>query len=282
MLNQGLFLPVNLSLVSRQIVLAHTLKPSILLRTTFSQQEHNMDQPLYDIFFTGQLVEGTDPEPAKQNLAKIFKTTPEAVAKLFTGKPKALKRGIDKPEALKYKAALHKAGLLVAFKAHQPTPPASPIVDAPENSRTESTTELDWSLAPPGDDLLKAGERREVTARDIDTSNIKMISAFADIEPETTTAPPPPDTSHLSAAAVGEDLLVDKPDDPPPLPLDLEGLSLAPPGTELEELHSDLQPLDPDISALSMAEPGADILAGETKPAPPAAPNTDHMSVAKE
>ena len=231
-----------------------------------------MDQPLYDIFFTGQLVEGTDPQSAKQNLAKIFKTTPEAVAKLFTGKPKPLKRGIEKPEALKYKAALHKAGLLVAFKAHQ-------VDTTPTEVTTNTSQTEDWSLAPVGKELLKANERHEIPERDIDTSNIKMVSDFAIPEPEPKLTPPAPNTSHLSAAAAGEDLIVDKPAPSPPPPLKLEGITLAPPGTDLEELHHDLPPLNPDISALSIAQLGVDILEGELKEPAPAAPNTDHISV---
>ena len=236
-----------------------------------------MDQPLYDIYFTGQLVDGCDASAAKLNLATLFKSTPEAAAKLFTGKPQLLKRGVDKAAALKYKAALHKAGLLVAFKAHlaDTISAKSQGTDVPANNSQEEV----WSLAPTGSELLKANERHEIPERDIDTSNIKMISAFANLEPEPKVVPPAPNTSHLSAAAVGEDLLVDKPEPAPPLPLNLEGITLAPPGTELEELHHGLPPLDPDTSALSIAQPGVDILEGEVKKPVPAAPNTDHISV---
>ncbi|MEE8058759.1 MAG: hypothetical protein V3T17_13155 [Pseudomonadales bacterium] len=253
-----------------------------------------MDQPLYDIYFTGQLVEGTDPDTAKANLARLFKSTPENVAKLFNGKPQALKHGVDKTEALKYKAALHKAGLLVAFKAHHATaaPAPSHVVanDHQAKQTTDVTTstpaseeeEIDWSLAPAGSDVLKESERQHVPARDIDTSNIKMVSAFVDLEPEPKKIPPAPDTSHLSAAAVGEDLLIDKPEVPPPLPLDIDNITLAPPGTELEEIRDDLPPLDPDTSALSIAAVGVDILEGEKKAPPPPAPKTDHITIAKE
>ncbi|ARN75381.1 hypothetical protein [Oceanicoccus sagamiensis] len=260
-----------------------------------------MDQPLFDIIFTGQLVEGTDTDSAKSNLATLFKTSADNVEKIFNGKPQALKRGVDKAQALKYKAALHKAGLLVAFKAHQAASEApaakpqapeqsqyQPPQQAPQHPSQQAETaaapaqkaEDDWSLAPAGSDLLKDNERQQSPEVAVDTSNIKMVSAFMEPEPEVKAVPPAPDTRHLSAAAVGEDLLTEKPEAPPPLPLNLDNISLAPAGTELEQLQDQRPPLDPDISGISIAEAGADLLEGQVKPPPPPAPNTDHMSVA--
>lgn len=254
-----------------------------------------MDQPLYDVFFTGQLVEGTDLATAKSNFAKLFKSSPEHLEKLFSGKPQAIKRGVDKAEALKFKAALHKAGLLIAFKAHQiakpdatPATTTSAAPEQPESSTAAPTTNSpqasndDWSVAPTGSDVLAAHERKPVQAQNIDTSAIKMVSAFAEAEVETKPAPPAPDTSHISVAQVGEDLLLEKPEPPPALPLDLENLSLAPAGADLEELRPELPALNPDISDLSIAEAGADLLKEQQNPPPPPAPNTDHITIVKD
>lgn len=259
-----------------------------------------MDQPLYDIYFTGQLVDGTDTATARANLATLFKTTPDNVAKLFNGKPQPLKRGVDKAGALKYKAALHKAGLLVAFKTHQQsrpdneaTIPAEPQPDQNTGSNPGPVTtpitaaasseqeQTDWSLAPAGSDVLRENERQQITPVEVDTSQIKMVSAFMDLEPDPIELPPAPDTSHITVAASGEDLLVDKPQAPPAPPLDLDAITLAPAGTELEQLHDELPPVNPDTSALSIAAAGVDILEGQTKTEPPPAPNTDHISVDK-
>ena len=163
-----------------------------------------MDQPLYDIIFTGQLVEGIDTDTAKTNLASLFKTTPANVEKIFKGKPQPLKRGVDKTQALKYKAALHKAGLLVSFTAHQATseaPVAQPAAQATTPSPAAAASqeqEDNWSLAPTGSDLLKTNERKQTSDVVVDTSNIKMVSAF--MEPETVVkdVPPAPVTGHIS------------------------------------------------------------------------------------
>ena len=255
-----------------------------------------MDQPLFDIYFTGQLVEGVDQETAIGNVAKLFKSTPEKMAKLFTGKPQALKKGIDKAGAIKYKAALHQAGLLVAVKTQTAAkeapvasaPPSTPKSTATSTEQPSQTTasaqaEEDWSLAAAGSDVLREDERAKPVSNDIDTSAIKMVSAFMEPEPIASPEPPPaPNTSHISVAMAGEDLLTDKPEPPPPMPLDLDSISLAPPGSDLEQIPDSATPLNPDISALSIADAGADLLEGQTKPEPPAAPDTQHLSIAKD
>ncbi|MFA7552974.1 MAG: hypothetical protein WCY88_01900 [Spongiibacteraceae bacterium] len=241
-----------------------------------------MTQPLYDIYFTGQLVEGIEQPTAIDNLARLFKSSTENVIRLFNGKPQLLKRGLGKEEALKYKAALHKAGLLVAFKAHQqqaaanPTPVTeSPITADPVTATAASKA---WSIAPAGSDVLKENERRKIQTRDIDTSSIKLVSAFMETPTVPQAAPVAPNTSHLSIAAAGEDLLIDKPDAPPPLSLNIDDISLAPAGSDLEQIPSNLPPINPDTSGITLAAPGVDIL--ETKaPAAPPAPSTDHISL---
>lgn len=268
-----------------------------------------MDQPLYDIYFTGQLIEGTDQETAQANLAKLFKADPANVARYFTGKAVPLKRGVDKTAALKYKAALHKAGMMVAFKAHQadsaepaskPAPPAatqaaaaSPAPTAPKPTPQTSGDSIpqtaqpvaespgSFSLAAAGSDLLTESERDHTDPREVDTSNIKMVSAFMQPEPENKEEPPAPDTSHISVAGAGADLLVDKPEPPPPLPLNLDDITLAPAGTELEQIKDELPPLDPDTSAISMAEVGADILPDKNTEPAPTAPSTDHIQLSE-
>jgi hypothetical protein len=249
-----------------------------------------MDHPLYDIYSTGQLVEGIDTVSAKANLASLFKTTEESVAKVFNGKPQSLKRGVDKAEALRYKATLHKAGILVAVKAHQAT--HSSKQDQTTTSQTVQTTvnplpnqltnteEKKWSLAPTGSDVLRDNERHSIPARDIDTSNIKMVSAFIDPLPEEKATPPTPDTRHISVAVAGEDLLVDKPQTAPSLPLDLDGITLTPLGMEPNNPQEKLAYLGPDTSDMSIAEVGADILENKSKQVP-SPPNTDHISVTK-
>ena len=244
------------------------------------------EQPLFDIVFTGQLVEGTSSEEAQANLAQLFKTTPDKTAQYFTGKPKALKRGVDKATAMKYKAALHKAGLVVAFKAHsstniESTGPSTSASPASSTSADQATGNLgSLTIAPAGTQILSTQERQPVVEADIDTSNIKMVSAFMEPEPEIKAAPPAPNTSHISVAPVGEDILEEQSPEAPELDLNLDDITLAPPGADLDELQPDVELLEPDISGINLAESGGEILSdGEKAPAPPPAPDTSHITL---
>jgi hypothetical protein len=241
-----------------------------------------MDQPLYDIICTGQLVEGSNPDDAQQKLAQLFKTSNDKVAHFFDGKAHALKRGVDKATALKYKAALHKAGIVVGFKAHQHAAVPNQADTAAVSTPTQPQRDADLTLAPAGTAVLREEERHEFVARDIDTSAINLASPFIEPVTEQHSSAAAPNVSHISMAEVGADLNPDAPPPPPELPLNLDELSLAPAGTELEQLQEKLPPLDPDTSALSMAPAGSDILEGQTKPAPPPAPNTEHIFLSED
>jgi hypothetical protein len=237
-----------------------------------------MDQQRYDIYFTGKIAGGISEEVAQQNLATLFKTSVDKISRLFNGKPQLLKKGMDKAATVKYKAAFEGAGLVVAFKkvaAVTPVPASGQQVPSTPVEAAGSMT-----LAPPGSDVLREDERIAIPEVTIDTSNIKLVSTFMEIEAQEKPATAPPDTSHIKVAEVGVDLLEEKPAPSPPLDLNLDDISLAPVGSDLEELHDDLPPLDPDISGITLAEVGADVLPDkEEKPVPPA-PNIDHLSVA--
>ncbi|MCR8923294.1 hypothetical protein NO559_10950 [Dasania sp. GY-MA-18] len=241
-------------------------------------------QTLYDVYFTGKLVDEVTPEQAQQAVAKLFKTQPAKISHLFNGQTHVLKRGLDKESALKYKSALRKAGLSILFKmsADSATNPASQASRAaatppPASSTASASSEL--SVAAVGSDVLAAHEKRQFVPADIDTSNIKLSSPFLENFDQATPPPPAPDTSHISVAEVGAD--ISEPKHPaPPLALDIDDITLAPPGALLEELHEELPELNPDTSSISLAPAGADLLEGQTKPAAPAAPDTSHIKLA--
>lgn len=238
---------------------------------------------LFDIYFTGKLVEGIDPEQAKQHFSQLFKTEPSQIEKLFNGKPQLLKRGCSKSEAIKYKAALHKAGLLVAFKAHQAQ--ASQITKPPaqEETTTHATkTDSSLTLSPVGSDVLRDSEKHVFIEADIDLSGIQLTSPFSPVEEPEKESPSAPDISHLSAAAVGEDLLIDKPASVSPPPMNLDQFTVAEPGVDLEQLKEEKTLLDPDIRHITIAAVGADIIAEKKEKLVPPAPNIDHLSLTHE
>lgn len=71
----------------------------------------------FSVVLTGKLADGYDLVQVKENIARVFKLAPEKVEKLFGGKPVALKRGVDKAQAMKLRNALARAGALGIIKA---------------------------------------------------------------------------------------------------------------------------------------------------------------------
>ncbi|WP_122571807.1 DUF805 domain-containing protein [Pseudomonas viridiflava] len=70
-----------------------------------------MAETHFKIVFEGQVRDGVEPEVAKANLARLFKSETAAVEKLFNGQPVALKRGLPHDEAEHYIKALYEAGV---------------------------------------------------------------------------------------------------------------------------------------------------------------------------
>lgn len=253
-----------------------------------------MDAPTYDVYLTGKLAEGLSADAAAERLAQLFKTSPQSMAALLTGKAQVLKRGVDRPTALKYRDALARAGVEVAFKTQAAAPAAAPpaaaarattaapVAAAPAPAQAiPAPASTGLSLAPAGTDVLKEDERRVIAAVAVDTSHLSVAppgDLSSGIERPPTAAP---DTSHLSVAAAGADLLSASERERPPAAVpDTEGLTLAAAGSPLETLRRDIEPINPDISGLALAPVGSDLLTEEQRrrPAPPA-PNTDHLRV---
>ena len=241
-----------------------------------------MIDPRFDILFGGELQPGFAPEVVGENLGKLFKATPETVTRLMAGGVHTLKKGADLETALKYQAAMQRAGAKAILREVPPeavgttsaAPAPQPASPAPVTAAPGATL----SLVPSGGELLEPHERHVPEPVAVDISGIKLAPVFA-AAPEPKGAPPPaPDTSHISIAAPGADLLEGHQSPPPPpapdtsslsiapsgerlapaaerppIPLpDLSAISLAPPGTPLDELKPERKPLQPDISALAL------------------------------
>lgn len=224
-----------------------------------------MDQR-FDIVFSGELLSGFTPAQVAENLGRLFKATPETVARLMGGGSHVLKRAADADTANKYAAAMQRAGARAELRpaAEAPTndapAPTATAATPPSTAAAPATaaTEVSLALAPVGGDLLAAHERRVVEPVVVETKHIKLVSTFmAPPEPERAPPPPPPDTSHISIAAVGAALLPERAAEPPPPPPDTSAITLAPPGETLAPATSPHSVAVPDTSAITLAPPGA-------------------------
>ncbi len=182
----------------------------------------------YEIAFSGQLVPGAQPETVQANLARLFQADATRIALLFSGRRVVIKSNLDAVAAEKYRATLERAGALVEVVD----------LDAPLIEEVE--------LAPPPVEAPSAtpvvrgapvdARRLAVKPRD------EYMAAFAHVEA--------PD---FGIAAVGADLQDAKPA-VRPLDLDLSGLSLAPPGSDMGQAKTPAAAPPPDVSHLKLQD----------------------------
>lgn len=251
-----------------------------------------MIEPNYDIFFRGETLENFEVDAVKQAMAQLFKASPEKMDQLFSGKVVALKKDLDKPTAAKFKQVLEKAGAKIYIKAAATA--SATISSTPINSTEtspaknitppikEEAIQEELIILPPGSDVLTDAEKTIITPVHIDTSGIKLASAFEQPVIDQTPLPKAPDVSHLSTAAVGADMLegVIKPAIPPAPNVD--HFSIAAAGADLTEgVQKTPIPNAPDVSHLSTAAVGSDMLEGIAKKPIPEAPNVSHIKLSE-
>lgn len=155
----------------------------------------------FDIYFLGEMLPDADPAAVRRDVAKLFKTSDDAVDKLFSGKPRRVKQGIDVDTASRYRAAFREAGALLQIV---PTGGPPPEAISPESAAGTKTQPEGTTSGP-----AKAA-----------TGDIGLAEPGAIID---NSQPPPPveiDISSLSAAPPNsgslEDCKVEKP--PHPIP----------------------------------------------------------------
>lgn len=275
--------------------------------------------PLYDVCFAGEILQGQDLDTVKLKFAKLFKADDATVDKLFSGKTQLLKRGCDRETALKYKKAVEQAGAKPVIRtsapattAQSPEPtapapaPAAPkltaaerialLAAAPDISSTApeaprimedaaAATQTDeaaaaFDLAPLGADVLRPEERSAQTTSNIETSSIELMSVGVDLSEATVDTSEAPDVSHLTMGEVGEDIPTLKQTHDIVAP-DISAIALSPADSDLSDFSPEpaAEP-EIDLSAIELAPSGVDLLEREyRKDNEPVAPKTDHLSL---
>jgi len=79
-----------------------------------------MSQDKYRVIFKGEVQEGASLDDVKPKLAKVLKLSDEKAAKLFSGKPIAIKKNASQETCKKIQAALLKVGALSKIKKESP------------------------------------------------------------------------------------------------------------------------------------------------------------------
>ena len=199
-----------------------------------------MSEPIFDITFYGIIQSGMDKEVAINNMAQLFKTTPENVRPFFAGGRKVIKSRVDEPTANKYRTALENAGLVIKLEAQ-----SSADIDT-----------ADISVAPVGADVLE--NPPVVEPQPIgDISNISIAEVGADVLENPPVVEPQPigDISNISMAEVGADVLENPPVVEPQPISDISSIAIAEAGVDiLENPEPEQKALLPDTSDLSVKD----------------------------
>lgn len=231
-----------------------------------------MTGKMYQIVFSGQLVDGVERATARFNLAKLYKTDVSNLDRLFQNERAILKKNLAEDAALAFLTVLKNAGVIGQLeempaaagadssKPAAATPPA-PAAPAPtphpaaDTGRIPRSTAIDTgalasvTVAPPGEVIMT---HPTITPPTIDTSNIYIAPVGEDLVTPPTLSAPDIDTSALSVAALGE-TLVDKIEVEPYAP-DLSAIDLAPAGSTIGPEQTEPPPPPPDSSHLSLKD----------------------------
>ena len=199
----------------------------------------------YDLFFSGQIMDGRDMAEVKTRVGKIFGATEEQLNRLFSGDPIPIKKGVDMDTAVKYRVTLRDAGALIDV-----VPTRSPSTRAPGRPATGGSPAAPAKNAPAA---APAGASAVPEAEAQMTLAPPRTGTLEDCAPNT---PPAelPDISDLDLAAEGEPLVEQKAASVPQI--DTSGLELFPANTgDLKDCQREPPPLPlPDISDLRLLD----------------------------
>ena len=122
-----------------------------------SDKDARMSDNRFKIVFDGALLPGVESTTAKLNLAELFKSDVEAIEKLFTGRPVALKRDLSHPDAETYLTALKNTGIDARIEAEQPVAFSLAETHETDSARSDVSSAAASPYAPPratvGDNL---------------------------------------------------------------------------------------------------------------------------------
>ncbi len=216
-----------------------------------------MSEQNIQVIVDGTVVEGATLAQVKPRIAQLFKTTVDKVEPMFSGKPFAVKKGLDLETARKYQAALLQAGL-VSKLAAAPQPAAAPpqeISIAARGSDIDTTpapaaVNIDTSAISIAEAGITIMEHAPIAAAEIDTSRYQVGTVGQTLDETPAVAAPAIDISSISLANAGEDVM-----EYLPLPeVDLETtLTMADAGITIME-HKSVAPAQIDTSKIKLTD----------------------------
>ena len=223
-----------------------------------------MSEQKFQVVVNGTLTKGAQLDQAKQNIAKLFKTSLDKVEPMFSGKTLAVKKGLDEVTAEKYKAAIVKSGLAAGVIAMETA--------ATQAQSSATATSLDAATLAATGSMMD--ETPPPAAPNIDTSQYVMGTVGETLAEQANVPEPDIDTSQFTMGNVGED--VTKHEEIPDANIDISAFSMGEVGEDVTEAV-EVPPANIDTSELSMGSVGEDVM--EHEPVPPANIDTSELSL---
>jgi len=186
-----------------------------------------MPTQTYDIFFSGQIMDGKDPVETRLRVGTLFKVNHDQLERMFSGTSIRIKSNVDEETASQYRAAFRNAGALIEIRP---------------SSREDKGSVNPDSTSTPQSDPTEA-----MTLLPANTGSLEDCAV-------TVTPQPLPNISHISLASAG--VILDNSPQPKAPEINTDNLSVAPANSgTLEECGKEVKPYPiPDISYLDLDE----------------------------
>lgn len=131
-----------------------------------------MPVELYNVIFTGELVDQAAPDNARRKLAALFRLDADQVDHLFSGRPIVVKRDVDLDTASRLQDVFRKAGGRALIEPVDVVS-AAPTPDLPATSTAEAAP-IELTLAPVGAPLEQIDD--QAPPRSPDTTALSLVT----------------------------------------------------------------------------------------------------------
>lgn len=211
-----------------------------------------MSDELFDIYFSGKVIDQDQLPEVRQKIGKLFKASEAVLDKLFSGQPTKIKKAVDMDTAIKYRVKFREAGAIVDIRPCQSAPPAPASAPTTEAIPPSNFTAAETAAPEPAEETVA-----EAAA------------------PQTAAAAP----GSIDASLALPGSIIDDTPEPPPANYNTDEFDLGEANSgSLEEFAETVIPAAiPDISSLDVAETDAPL---DNTPAPePLEVDTSNMAI---
>jgi hypothetical protein len=198
-----------------------------------------MSEELFEVAFSGEIMDGADIDSVKQKIGQMFKADGSKLEQLFSGKRIPVKRQVDHDTADKYRIAFERAGAHCEIRS---------LSDPEPSPKPELPTDL----------AKKPIQSEAVAQSSVNDNSIYTTGDYGEVAPPPLVDPLGISSDEIedltaSIAPVGSELqsAYSEPEEPV---IDISGFEVAPVGSVLNTAEKNPEPPPPDTSGISMAD----------------------------